>query len=187
MSETPPLPPHLYQACEAVGELMELWGFKRVLGMIWTFVFLKGEPVTARDIKEGLGVSSGLVSMSLAELQHWGVLKRHSHPGDRREYYVAESNIGRPILKVLRERELYQLGTMLDVLKDVRTRLDPAQDAVAITQLDTLITLSELGQVLFTEFLTLGEKMLKEPIATDVQSGLLKTLRALNRVLVRKS
>ena len=154
------LPPHLYRACEAIGQVMELWGFKRIHGMIWMYVFLQEEPVSAQEIRHGLGISSGLVSMTLAELHHWDVVHRQTVPGDRKDYYTAEFNIWRPILKVLREREYYQITTALDALRDVRESLDLKRDpglAYAAKQLDFLIQAGELGRSLIGQFLDVAQ------------------------------
>jgi len=40
----------MYQACETVGQMMELWGFKRIHGMVWTYIYLQPKPVSAADI-----------------------------------------------------------------------------------------------------------------------------------------
>jgi DNA-binding transcriptional regulator GbsR (MarR family) len=159
------LPPHLYRACEAIGQVMELWGFKRIHGMIWMYVFLQPEPVTAQDIRQALGISSGLVSMTVAELQHWDVIHRQTVPGDRKDYYVAEFNIWRPILKVLREREYYQMNTALEALRDVRSSLDLKGDPAlkyAAKQLETLINAGELGRTLMGQFLDVGQYLLQK-------------------------
>ncbi len=51
-------------------------------------------------------MSSGGVSMALAELEKWGCIQRTWVPGDRRDYFVAESDIWQMVQRVLREREL---------------------------------------------------------------------------------
>jgi DNA-binding transcriptional regulator GbsR (MarR family) len=183
-----PLEPALYRACEAVGQVVELWGFKRVHGMIWMYMYLQSTAVTTKDIQGALGISAGLVSMSLAELQHWAVVHRHSAPGERKDFYTAEANIGRPILKVLREREAYQLGVMIETLRVVREGLDagesgPAQ--VAVRQLDALIRTGELGQELFNRFLDLGGLLLlREGASPGMLKDVGKTLVALRRFLM---
>jgi DNA-binding transcriptional regulator GbsR (MarR family) len=183
-----PLTPNLYRACEAIGQVVELWGFKRVHGMIWMYLYLQGGPVGAKDIQTALGISAGLVSMSLAELSHWSVVQRQSAPGERKDYYTAESNIGRPILKVLREREQYQIGLMLDVLRAVREGLDPTPngpDAVALRQLDGLIRLGELGYELMGRFLDLGGVVLRDGTPPAVIKDVGRTLMTLRQFLNR--
>src|SRR5512141_745086 len=77
-------------AADQVGALMELWGFRRQLGRIWTVLFLSEHPLAAPELCERLGISTGLLSMSLAELRSWGVVRGVSLPGDRKEHYQAE-------------------------------------------------------------------------------------------------
>lgn len=182
---SPPLSPELYRACEAVGQVVELWGFKRVHGMIWMYIYLHNTPVTTKDIQGALGISAGLVSMSLAELQHWAVVHRHSAPGERKDFYTAEVNIGRPIMKVLREREAYQLGVMVESLRAVRASLDEQEQPVAVQQLDALIRLSALGQELFNRFLDLGTLiLLREGPSASVVQDVGRALVALRGFLV---
>ena len=53
---------------------MAFWGFKHNMGRIWATLYLSERPLTARELKEGLGISVGSVSMTLAELERWGVV-----------------------------------------------------------------------------------------------------------------
>ena len=105
----------LHEVADAVGALMEFWGFKRVMGRVWTILYLRGEPLAAADLCEQLEISSGAASMTLAELEHWGVVRRTRRPGDRREYFEAETDIWKMISRVLRERELSQVQRALEV------------------------------------------------------------------------
>lgn len=186
MSEERQLPPHLYRACEAVGQVMELWGFKRIHGMIWMYIFLQPGPVSAKDIRDGLGISAGLVSMTIAELQHWDVVHRHSAPGERKDYYTAEANIGRPILKVLREREYYQIGAFLEVLREIRAELRPSEvpgDVFPDRQLTILIHLGEMALSLFNQFLDLGSLVMRGLPQMPVSMDTGQVLKALKRFL----
>jgi DNA-binding transcriptional regulator GbsR (MarR family) len=94
------------EVADTVGRLMEFWGFKRPMGRIWALLYLAPEALGAADIGEQLRMSTGAVSMALAELTKWGAVKKTWRPGERRDYYEAETSIGRLIQKVLREREL---------------------------------------------------------------------------------
>jgi len=60
---------------DSVGRLMELWGFKRNLGRVWTVLYLAGGPLTAKQLRDRLQLSSGAVSMTLSELSRWGVAR----------------------------------------------------------------------------------------------------------------
>jgi HTH-type transcriptional regulator, glycine betaine synthesis regulator len=90
---------------DAVGALMELWGFRRQLGRVWTVLFLSDRPLAAPDLCDRLHISTGLLSMSLAELRQWGVVRSVPVTGDRKEHFEAETNIWKLVARVLRERE----------------------------------------------------------------------------------
>jgi HTH-type transcriptional regulator, glycine betaine synthesis regulator len=125
-------------AAEAVGALMELWGFRRQLGRVWTVLFLSERPLAAPELCERLDISTGLLSMSLAELREWGVVRGVAVDGDRKEHYQAETNVWRLVAHVLRQRERKAveaaLSTFDRLLSEVRAagaQGDPAARALA--------------------------------------------------------
>ncbi|MEZ4300978.1 MAG: hypothetical protein R3B70_38945 [Polyangiaceae bacterium] len=92
-------------AADAIGDIIEHWGFRKVLGRVWTVLFIAAEPLPAASISERLSMSAGATSMALTELQRWGVVKRVWRPGERKEFYEAETDFWRMISKVFDERE----------------------------------------------------------------------------------
>src|SRR5260221_7810495 len=114
----------LHEVADTVGALMEFWGFKRVMGRVWSMLYLRGEPLGAADLCDALEISSGAASMALAELEHWAVVRRSRKPGDRREYFEAETDIWKMISRVFRERELIQIERALEVFDRAREQLD---------------------------------------------------------------
>ncbi len=120
------------RVADAVGALMELWGFRRQLGRVWAVLFLSDRPLPAPELCERLQISTGLLSMSLAELRRWSVVRTVSIPGDRKEHYEAETHVWKMIRRVLAERERKAvedaLASFEAALADVRgalTDLDP--------------------------------------------------------------
>lgn len=111
-------------AADAVGDVIEHWGFRKALGRVWTVLYLSGEMLSAVDIAERLSMSAGSVSTSLTELQRWAVVRRVWKPGERREYFEAETDFWKMISKVVAERERF-------VARSVRDRLQRAADLLA--------------------------------------------------------
>jgi len=91
---------------ELVGRLMHFWGFKRPMGRVWSILYLNEQPLTAADLAEALKMSAGAMSMALSELEKWGAVHRAWIPGDRRDFFSAESDIWALVQRVMREREL---------------------------------------------------------------------------------
>ncbi len=141
---------------DAIGGLMELWGFRRQLGRLWAVLFLSERPLAAPDLCERLRISTGLLSMSLSELRGWGVVRSVAVPGDRKEHFAAETNIWSLVRRVLAERERRAidsaLATVDAALREVRGALadiDPAVKAQArfrIQRLEQLAALCRVGQ-----------------------------------------
>jgi DNA-binding transcriptional regulator GbsR (MarR family) len=103
---------------ETVGELMDFWGFRRAMGIIWTALYLSDEALTQDALMTRTGLSIGAVSTTLSELTTWGVVRRVPTPGDRRRHYVAETDIKKLVLKVFRERELRKVEQMIEHLDE---------------------------------------------------------------------
>src|SRR5512133_1756960 len=138
---------------DAVGAIMELWGFRRQLGRIWAVLFLSDRPLAAPDLCERLRISTGLLSMSLSELRRWGVVRSIEIPGDRKEHFEAETNVWKLVARVLREREARAveraLQTFERALEDARAALgdpDPAVRAAARFKAKRLELLSGLSR-----------------------------------------
>jgi DNA-binding transcriptional regulator GbsR (MarR family) len=137
-------------AADAVGDVMEYWGFRKALGRTWTVLYLHGEPMSAAELCKQLQVSSGAMSMTLTELQRWGVAKRVWRPGERREYYEAETSLWKMIARVIDERERHlavsvkeRLQQAVDLLRELPERngsLDRVKRLLALATLaETMI------------------------------------------------
>ena len=150
----------LHEVSDAVGALMEFWGFKRLMGRVWTLLYLRGEPLSAAELCEQLNISSGAASMTLSELEHWGVVKRSRKPGDRREYFEAEIDIWRMISRVLRERELSQIERALEVFERVRGQLEAmggTRLGEIADRIERLTDLARLGRGLLVALVQQGK------------------------------
>jgi DNA-binding transcriptional regulator GbsR (MarR family) len=155
---------------------MELWGFRRQLGRIWAVLFLSERPLAAPDLCDRLKISTGLLSMSLAELRSWGVVRSVSIAGDRKEHFEAETNIWSLVRRVLADRERKAIDTALATVdgalaaaKGALHDVDPKVKAAArfrIQRLEQLAALCRVGQGLL--------KVLLESARVDV--GPLKLL-----------
>lgn len=116
----------ILQIADAVGGLMEAWGFKRNMGRMWTILYLEDRPLSAPEIGERLALSSGAVSMLMAELSQWGATRKTWVVGERREHYEAETSIWKMVSRVFRERELRWIQTALEQFESAKAKIDAA-------------------------------------------------------------
>jgi DNA-binding transcriptional regulator GbsR (MarR family) len=151
------------RVADAVGSLMELWGFRRQLGRIWTILFFSEKPLAAPELCERLQISTGLLSMTLSELRRWGVVRGVSIAGDRKEHFEAETDIWALVRRVLREREKTVIERALAIVEEARAEVkaaladtDPDTRARArfrLRRLEQLIALCRVGLLLLDTLL----------------------------------
>jgi DNA-binding transcriptional regulator GbsR (MarR family) len=91
---------------DAVGTVIEFWGFKRSHGRLWALLYLRGDALTALELQELLGASKGAISMITRELEQWGVIKRVRSPSDAAWRFDAETNLMRMVRRVIEDREI---------------------------------------------------------------------------------
>ena len=108
---------------EVIGQLMAFWGFKAIMGRLWTFLYLSSEPLTAAELGQRLAASTGAVSMALSDLQKWGVVRKTWRPGERRDFYEAETSIWKMVSRVIRERELVYVREAITAFDRARTQM----------------------------------------------------------------
>ena len=165
---------------DAVGRLMEFWGFKRNMGRVWAVLYLSPHPATAADLKDLLQISSGAVSMTLAELMRWGVVKKVWVQGERRDFYVAEVALWRMISRVLGERERSEIQVAVESFERAIEDLDVqraqgggdgrARADLQIRRVRALLDLAKLGRTLLDVLLSTA-KLDAEPLARFLLGG----------------
>jgi len=139
-----------FEVCQIIGRLMELWGFRKNLGRIWTVLFLADSEVSAGEIAERLSLSRGSTSMALQELQRWGVVRKIWKPGERKDFFVAEENIAKMLLRILHERELPAIDEAISNLDEIRRELEETgDDRQLASRTGDLLLLTQTGRALF--------------------------------------
>ena len=171
--------PAVLRVADAVGALIESWGFKRNMGRMWAVLYLEDHALTAADLGERLGLSTGSVSMLLSELLQWGAIKKAWVVGERREHYEAETSIWKMVSRVFRERELRWIQTAREQFEAADAELEPApkrdaRRALIAQRIADLVQLSQVGAHLLESMLE-GEAVDSLPIKTVGE--LAKTVR----------
>ena len=159
---------------DAVGRLMEFWGFKRTMGRVWAVMYLSPHPLTAADLRELLQISSGAVSMTLAELMRWGVVKKVWVQGERKDYFTSEVALWRMISRVLGERERAEIISSVEVFENAINTLEQkkkversdderARFDLQVRRTRALLELAKLGRTLLDALLATA-KVDAEPL-----------------------
>jgi len=115
------------KAADAMGRLMEFWGFRRHMGRIWTILYLSPEPMTTLALSEALQLSSSAVSLSLAELVRWGAVRKTWVPGERKDFFEAETSVWKLLRRVYERRELNLIREAIEAFAEAQQRLEDAR------------------------------------------------------------
>jgi len=100
-----------------VGEVIEFWGFRKILGQAWAVLYLAGRPMSAPELQRRLKASAGAISLALGDLRRWGVVSQTWRPGYRGILYVPETDFWKMVSRVVRERELNLVGSAAERLQ----------------------------------------------------------------------
>ena len=144
-------------AADAIGDVIEHWGFRKPLGRAWTVLYLADDALCAAELGERLAMSAGAVSMTLTELQRWGVVRRVWKPGERKEFYEAETDFWKMISRVVHDRERSLVASVRERLEQSRALLRKAHSTAAnrarIERVGKLLTFATMAESVIESFL----------------------------------
>jgi DNA-binding transcriptional regulator GbsR (MarR family) len=157
-----------------LGRLAGFFGFSDVMGRLYGILLLSPEPMSLDDLAEGLQISKGSVSMNMRSLERWGMAKEVWVRGERKKYYMAESDLWTVIRNVLSGREMREVQLALEVLGDSVEQLKEAEDeltaeerdqaAYFLERIDDLRAFFQLAQLALTTFVDSSDDVELEDI-----------------------
>jgi DNA-binding transcriptional regulator GbsR (MarR family) len=103
VDRTDNLTQRILAVCDAVGSFIEGWGFKSIHGRVWALLALSKRPIPQAEIAEMLAVSRSLVSLAVAELTQFGLVRPVND--SRNAPYEASLDVWPTITDVIRSRE----------------------------------------------------------------------------------
>jgi DNA-binding transcriptional regulator GbsR (MarR family) len=137
-----------------LGRLAGFFGFSELMGRLYGTLLLSPEAMSLDDLAESLQISKGSVSMNMRSLERWGMAKEVWVRGERKKYYMAESDFWTVIRNVLSGRELREvqvalqvLGESVDKLKAVEDELSAEEHELAVYTLERIDDLRAFFQM----------------------------------------
>ncbi len=100
------------------GEMGTRWGVNRTVAQIHAILYISPRALTADELVQSLGVSRSNVSMSLRELQSWGIIQVSRPPGERRDHYESLKDVWEMFRLVLDERKRREIEPTIRVLRE---------------------------------------------------------------------
>jgi HTH-type transcriptional regulator, glycine betaine synthesis regulator len=112
---------------QGMARIAAFWGFPKAMGAAYAAVYLSPEPVTLDDLVTAVGVTKGALSTHMTQLERLGLVHRDSRPGDRKDYFSADSDFWGVLRGILRERERREFNRALRTVDDCLELLDRAK------------------------------------------------------------
>lgn len=111
------------------GEMGTQWGVNRSVSQIHALLYLSDRPLTADDVVEQLGLARSNVSTGLRELQGYNIVRRVHVEGDRRDHFVAETDLWDMLMRIAAERKRREIDPTIALLGELAERLKQDESA----------------------------------------------------------
>jgi DNA-binding transcriptional regulator GbsR (MarR family) len=105
------------------GTMSSLWGINPTMARIHGLLYITGAALTMDEMMSRLGISRGNVSMNLAKLVEWGLVRREHRRGDRKERYASVSDVWEMFTRVAAQRKRREIDPVLTTLRQCRDEL----------------------------------------------------------------
>jgi DNA-binding transcriptional regulator GbsR (MarR family) len=120
------------------GEMGTHWGVNRSVAQIHALLYLSERPLPADDIVDQLRLARSNVSTGLKELQGYGIVRRVHVEADRRDHFVAETDLWEMLMRISAERKRREIDPTIALLAELSARL--AEDRSAPAQVRDRVT-----------------------------------------------
>jgi len=109
---------------EAGSRLCQLIGVPRSVGQIYGLLFMSADALTLDDIAERLSMSKGSASTGTRQLLAWRAIRQVWVPGERRDHFVVDPDLGNLIRSAYRDFLKPRLTSSSDRIKRIARALD---------------------------------------------------------------
>ncbi|MBC2603399.1 GbsR/MarR family transcriptional regulator [Puniceicoccus vermicola] len=94
------------------------WGINRTMAQIHALLMVSVDPLDTNVIMTRLKISRGNANANLRDLVGWGLIRRVTYPGDRKEYFEAEKDVWTIFCTIARERKRREIDPALNLLRE---------------------------------------------------------------------
>ncbi|MEM8527371.1 MAG: MarR family transcriptional regulator [Bacteroidota bacterium] len=107
------------QFIQSWGTLGSSWGVTRTMAQIHALLLISSNPMSAEEIMEELQISRGNANMNLRALIDWGLVHKKLKSGERKEFFIAEKDMGEVVKNIIMQRKKKELEPMVKTLEEI--------------------------------------------------------------------
>lgn len=101
------------------GALGSNWGINRTMAQIHALLLVSVKPLSTDDIRKELKISLGNANMNIRALIDWGLAYKTMISGERKDYFIAEKDMGKVVKQIIIQRKKKELDPMIKVLDEI--------------------------------------------------------------------
>ena len=109
---------------QALARIAHFWGFPKAMGAAYAAIYLSPEPLSLDAIVDQVGVTKGGLSPHLRMLERIDIVRRDSQLGDRKDYFIANTDFWGALRRLLQEREKREFDRALGSVGECLALLD---------------------------------------------------------------
>jgi DNA-binding transcriptional regulator GbsR (MarR family) len=103
----------------------------RSVAQVHALLYLSKKPLDAEAICEALDLARSNVSTALKELQSYGIVRRTHVQGDRRDHFIAETELWDLFMAIAAERKRREIDPTIAKLAELKGRMAANKDLPA--------------------------------------------------------
>jgi DNA-binding transcriptional regulator GbsR (MarR family) len=108
---------------EALSQISRFWGFPKGVGAVFGVLYLAPAALSLDEIVGRTGLTKGAISTDVRALARMGLVHRSSRLGDRKDYYVAETDFYRAVRSILSERQNAEFSGSIQAVRNTLEKL----------------------------------------------------------------
>lgn len=147
--------------CVSIGKFIQYWGFKEIEGRIWSHLLLSDKALCAQDLIDRTGVSKGLISISIARLIEYDVIKHEYTLDKRTQFFQVNPNVMHVIEGVLKSREKNILDSISNAINALKSIENLSDHNIDLSRLEYLSQMINKGSKFLESFINKKEILKK--------------------------
>ncbi len=115
---------------EGLSSISRFWGFPKGVGAIFAVLYLSPSPLSLDELVRRTGLTKGAVSTDVRALARMGLVQSSSRLGDRKDYYVAETDFYKAIRSILGERQNSDFSRAVQSVRETLEKLQTGKGSM---------------------------------------------------------
>lgn len=113
------------------GEMASQWGINKTMARVHALLMASDAALSTDEIMEVLGISRGNANMNLRALVDWGLVRRVTVGGERKEYFQSEKDVWNMCCRIARERKKREIEPVIGALEECLKEAGTGKEAAA--------------------------------------------------------